>query len=116
MALIELEEMEFFANHGCFEEERLTGNQFLVHLSFETYTIKAEKSDKIDDTINYQEVYEIVKQEMNIPSSLLEHLAARITDKVCAQFTDIEKIQVKVSKVNPPLGGKLKCVSVTITR
>jgi 7,8-dihydroneopterin aldolase/epimerase/oxygenase len=114
MALIELENMEFHAFHGCFKEERVVGNRFVVNFSFEVNTEKAEKSDNIADTVNYQTVYSIVKEEVAIPSHLLEHLGKRILDRICAQFPEVEKAQVKISKMNPAMGGKMKSVSVTI--
>ena len=114
MAIIELEKMEFHAFHGCFKEERIVGNSFLVQFSFETDTSKAENSDSIFDTINYQTIYQLIKDEMSEPSHLLEHVAKRIIDKVCNHFPAIEKAQVKVSKMNPPLGGKLHSVSITL--
>lgn len=114
MALIELEEMEFYAYHGCFKEEQIAGNKFLLNFSFETNTTQAEISDNINDTINYQMVYNLVKEEMERPSKLLEHLARRIILKICNQFQTITKVKVKVSKINPPMGGKMKCVSLTL--
>ncbi len=114
MALIELEEMEFRAHHGCFKEERIVGNSFIVNFSFETETHEAEKSDNLNDTINYQTVYNLIKEEMAKPSHLLEHVAHRILDKICGQFSTIKKATIKVSKTNPAMGGKIKCVSVTL--
>jgi dihydroneopterin aldolase len=114
MAKIELEAMEFHAFHGCFKEERIVGNAFLVKFSFETNSSKAEVSDNIGDTVNYQTVYSLIKDEMNIQSHLLEHLCRRILNTVCKHFSSIIYAEVKVSKMNPPLGGKLKCVSVTL--
>jgi dihydroneopterin aldolase len=115
MAFIELENMEFHSFHGCFKEERIVGNRFLVQFSFEVETKKSEESDNIIDTVNYQSVYRIVKDEMAQPSHLLEHVARRILDSVCTQFPEIEHAKVKVSKMNPPMGGKMQCVSVSLT-
>jgi len=114
MALIELEEMEFHAFHGCFKEERIVGNSFIVNISFEAKTDIAELSDNINDTINYQIIYSIIKEEMAIPSHLLEHVCKRILDRIKKQFSEIETARVKVSKMNPPLGGKMRSVSVSL--
>ena len=116
MALVQLEEMEFIAHHGCFKEERIVGNLFLVTFSYETNTDNAEKSDNLNDTVNYQTIYNLVKEEMSVPSHLLEHVAKRILDKICNEFPEINKAEVKVSKMNPALGGKIKCVSVTLEK
>ena len=114
MAYIELEGMEFHAFHGCFKEERIVGNKFIVYFSFTAVSENAETSDDINDTINYQNVYQIIKAEMMIPSHLLEHVARRILDKVKLNFPKIQKAEVKVSKLNPSMGGKIRNVSVTI--
>jgi dihydroneopterin aldolase len=116
MALVELEEMEFRAHHGCFKEERIVGNSFTVNFSFDTDTTKAEKTDNLDDTINYQAVYSLIKEDMSKPSHLLENVARRILDKICNQFPQIKKAVIKISKMNPAMGGKIKCVSVTVAK
>ena len=114
MALIELNDMRFYAHHGCFEEERTIGTHFRVDLVFNTDTTCAEMSDNIADTVSYLDVYQVVKREMATPSHLLEHVARRVGEAVLAQFADIMDIKVKVYKLNPPLGGQLESVSVQV--
>lgn len=115
MSLIILENMEFFAYHGCFSEEQIIGNRFFVNLSIETDTKEAENTDDLINTVNYQKVYNLVSAEMSVTSKLLEHVAARILNRVKLNFPQIKKITVKISKFNPPLGGKIEKVSVQIT-
>ncbi len=114
MAKIFIENMEFYAYHGCFEEEQVIGNSFLVNIKFETDTKAAEYSDHLEDTVNYQSVYQVIAKEMQQKSKLLEHLARRIIDAVKKAFPQILWVEVKVSKMNPPLGGKMSCVSVEL--
>lgn len=116
MGTIELEGMEFFAKHGHFEAERISGNKFTVDLTIKTNLTKAAHSDKLKDTINYQEVYDIVKKEMEITSFLLENVSQRIIDKLYEHFKSIEKISIKVSKINPQMGGQINKVSVCLTK
>lgn len=116
MALIEIENMEFHANHGHFAEEQVIGNTFLVDLKIEYNSEKAQKSDNLKDTVNYQKAYEIVKREMGIKSHLLEHVGEKILDSLINELPGIESVQVKVSKVNPPMGGKIQKVSVTLRK
>jgi dihydroneopterin aldolase len=116
MGKIELEGMHFYAYHGHFDVERVTGNKFLVNLSIVTNLEKAAKSDDLNDTINYQKVYDIVKKEMQQKSHLLENVAKRIIDVLYSEFTEIDKIKVKISKLNPPMGGKIEKASVTLSR
>ena len=112
MAIISIEKMEFYAYHGCFEEERKIGTWFSVDMSMEVDTSKAEMSDNLDDTVNYQAVYQVVKREMMVSSKLLEHVARRILTAVQKEFPALSYAWIKIKKMNPPLGGKMESVSV----
>lgn len=114
MSVISIEGMEFYAYHGCFSEEQLIGTWFIVDLFLETNTQEAERSDELHHTINYLEVYQLVKMEMEINSKLLEHVGRRIITSVQQKFPSVKHVRVKVRKMNPPLGGKMDFVSLTI--
>ena len=114
MSIISIEGMEFFAYHGCFAEEQIIGTKFNVDLFLTVDTSKAESTDNLHDTVNYQEVFQLVKAEMQITSKLLEHVAKRILDVVINEFPEIENATIKLKKLNPPLGGKMDFVSVTL--
>ena len=108
--------MEFYAFHGHYREEQIVGNHFLVDVAIDTDTGKAGMSDELQDTLNYQKVYLIVKKEMETTSRLLEHIATRILDALYNEMKGINKATVKVSKMNPVMGGKIGRVSVEITK
>jgi dihydroneopterin aldolase len=76
----------------------------------------AAQTDHIKDALNYQIAYNIVKNEIAQPSHLLEHVAARILDSFFRELELLESATIKVSKLNPPMGGKMDRVSVTLTR
>jgi len=114
MALIQIEGMEFYAFHGHFEVEKLAGNRFLVNLTIEADCSKAAQSDRLEDTLDYQKAYLIVKEEMAIPSDLLAHVAQRIISRMKHEFPEAVKVKVKISKMNPPMGGQIEKVSVTL--
>lgn len=116
MGLILIENMEFYSFHGHFKEERIVGNKFIVDLTIETDMNIPEKSDNLKDAVNYQRVYEIVKLQMEKKSHLLEHIAGRILDAIYDEVEGIKKLTVKVSKMNPPMGGKIGSVSVVMER
>lgn len=116
MGLIRIEQMEFYSFHGCFEEERIVGNRFIVDLEMETDMSRACETDQIADALNYQTAYDLIKEAMKTNSYLLEHIACRILDSLFSKFPELEKASVKVSKMNPPMGGKIKSVSVEISR
>ena len=112
---IMLKDMVFFARHGCFAEERTIGNKFIVNLSLTADVEAASESDSLQDAVNYQAVYQYVKQEMEIPSNLLEHVAARILKSVKAAFPEILEMTVTIDKLNPPIGGQVYASSVTMS-
>ncbi len=116
MGKIILEDMEFYSYHGCFEEEQVIGNKFIVNLEFDFDTGNGELSDRIDRTVNYQEVYNIVDTQMQQKSRLLEHVARRILNAVVDKFSEITFCRIKLSKTNPPLGGKVRAVSVVLEK
>ena len=114
MAIIEIEGMEFYAFHGHFEVEKVAGNRFLVNLKIEADLSKAGHSDCLEDTLDYQKAYLAVKEEMAISSDLLEHVCQRIIIRIRSEFPDAQKVSVKVSKMNPPMGGQIEKVSLTM--
>lgn len=112
MTTISVEGMEFFAYHGCFREEQIIGTKFKVDLYLAVDTVKAQTSDDLFDTVNYQAVYLVVKDEMKRRSKLLEHVARRILNRIKKEFPAVEAATIKVKKMNPPLGGQMAFVSV----
>jgi dihydroneopterin aldolase len=114
MATIAIENMEFHAFHGCFEEEQIIGNSFIVDIYMETNTEEAELSDELDKTVNYADVYELIKNEMAVKSKLLEHVGRRIINVIEQTYPQIDAIELKIAKMNPPIGGKVESVSLTL--
>ncbi len=114
MSVISIEGMEFFAYHGCFKEEQVIGTKFNIDLFLTVDTAKAEESDNLHDTVNYQEVFQLVKGEMQITSKLLEHVGRRILDRIASDYPQVVKASLKIRKLNPPLGGKMDFVSLTL--
>ena len=114
MGIIEIEGMEFYAYHGYYDVEQKVGTRFLVDIHIETDCSKAAASDNLDNALDYQNVYLTVKKEMAVVSNLLEHVAGRILDRLKSQFPEIGKASVKISKMNPPFGGPVEKVSVTM--
>jgi dihydroneopterin aldolase len=114
MGRIALTGMEFHAFHGCFKEEQIIGTNFIVDLLIETDTSAPELTDELKDTLDYSKVYKIVKGEMEITAKLLEHVARRILNSLIKSFPQITFAGITLSKMNPPLGGKVERVSVTL--
>lgn len=117
MSTLHIENMEFYAYHGHFREEQIVGNRFLVDLWIETDMSKPAVTDNLRDAVNYQEAYNLISNAMKKKSNLLEHIAKRILDALFDNMDGrIERIRVKISKMNPPVGGKMDSVNVVVGR
>jgi len=114
MATISITGMEFHAFHGCFKEEQVIGNTFIVDAYLDTNTEEAEIMDDLHKTVNYAAVYSLVKKEMESTSRLIEHVARRSLNSITGSFPQITSAVIKVSKLNPPVGGKVDQVSITL--
>ena len=115
IGIIELDSMSFWSHHGCLESERKKGNHFLVDFKGEIDLREAAQSDDLKDTVNYGEIYRIVKDEMSQPSDLLEHVAGRIIKAIAAEFPEFTNFSIRVSKRNPPVEGHVQWSRVTLT-
>ena len=78
MGKVALEGMEFYARHGYYEEERIIGNKYSVDIVLDLDFTSAALDDKLEGTVDYEKVYEIVQEVMSIDAKLLEHLAGKM--------------------------------------
>jgi len=107
--------MKFYAYHGVSEQEREVGNHFVVDALLTAPLQKSVFSDKLEDTINYASVYHLVKEEMLIPSRLIEHAAGRIIQTIKHNFPQLLFIEIKVAKLSPPFGGDVQSAAVILS-
>ena len=114
MECIELKKMTFYAYHGVLEQERIAGNTYCVDLKLFLELSKAIASDKLEDTINYAEIYALIKEEMKIPSNLIEHVAGRIFQKIKQCYPQVLRIKIRLAKMNPPVDGDIQEAAVII--
>ncbi|MBZ0328561.1 MAG: dihydroneopterin aldolase [Altibacter sp.] len=114
MSTIRLKNIKIFAFHGCLVEEEKIGSDYLVNLSVKADLSKAATSDRLTDTVDYVHLQKIVKNEMAIRSKLLEHVGQRIIAVVFKEIPLVNTVKVTVAKVNPPIGGDVAEVSVTM--
>ena len=115
MGIINVNGIKLYAYHGCLEEEAVIGANYIVDVRIETDFSEAQRTDELSKTVDYVVVYNIVKSEMSIRSKLIEHVAGRIADALIQQLSEIEKAEVTVTKLNPPMNGDVREVSVTIS-
>lgn len=102
---IYLRNVRFHAFHGVLPQEGIVGNDYLVNLVLDYDFSSAMQTDELQGTLNYAEVYQKVREEMAVPSKLLEHVAGRIAHRLFSDFPEIQKLQLSITKVNPPMGA-----------
>lgn len=104
--------MEFYAYHGCFEEEQQIGTRFKIDIHFQLDFSKTAQTDDLQYTLNYLEVYQSLKKIVECPVKTLERLGYQILEALFREYPIIDKATIYVSKMNPPLGGKIENVTV----
>ncbi len=114
-AEIRLEGLDFYAYHGFYEQEQKIGNRFSVDVAVVFEYHETEKED-LSKTLDYEVLYKCVQAEMEIPAKLLETIAAKIIDRIFKLTTTIAKVEVSVSKYNPPIGGRCERAIVTLKK
>ena len=114
MHQIKLSGIQLYAYHGCLGEEALIGSNYTVDVILETNFTDAANTDDLSKTIDYVIVFNIVKVEMAIRSKLLEHVAERIIKRMKSELKGIHKINLTVTKLNPPMNGNVIGVSIVI--
>jgi dihydroneopterin aldolase len=113
--VIELKNIKFYAYHGVLPHEAIIGNEFTVNIRIESDLSTACISDNVDDTINYADVFQLVKTEMDIASQLLENVAYRILRSIKNAFPRILFIEVRLAKLNPPITGDVESAEIVIS-
>ena len=111
---IYLNELRFYAFHGVMPQEQQVGGEFLVDVRVGYPIQTAMETDDVADTLNYAELYQLVKQQMDIPSKLLEHVAGRIVKAIHQQFPLVLSIQLRITKKNPPMGADCNGAGVIV--
>lgn len=111
---IYLEGVRLFAHHGVDPQETVVGANFIVDLRLKTDFTHAAQTDELDGTVSYADIHETVKEEMKIPSKLLEHVCERIGQRLFNEFPSIIEISIRLSKENPPMGGDCKNIGVEV--
>ena len=112
MGLITVEGIRVFAYHGHLPEEAILGGHFIVNVWVEADTTEVEKTDDLNDTVDYVKIIEIVKQQMAIRSNMIEHPAKRIVDAILP-LHKVQKVTVEVEKIQPPIDASFDKISVT---
>ena len=114
MGKVILTGIRIYAFHGCMEEEKRIGSDYIVNLEVEADMKKASETDALVDAVDYVNLNTIVKEEMSVRSKLLEHVGQRIVDRILKQFSEVISVEVSVAKQTPPIGGDVGEVCVCL--
>lgn len=115
--IVALHGAEFFAHHGFYPEEQFVGNCFIVDIEV-TFTPAAGEgldTDQLDDTINYETLYDIANERMAHPQKLIETVATFILNDIKERYAFIESVKVSIKKLNPLAGAKVKYTEIIVS-
>lgn len=116
MGYITLSNIRTYSYHGCMDEEEKIGAEFRTDLKVKTDMMKAAETDDLAYGLDYTRLNEIVMAEMQVRAKLMETVALRIIKKIFNEFKIAEKVEVEVTKLNPPVGGNIEAVSVVLKK
>lgn len=91
-----LDKVEVYAYHGWYKEEQKVGGKYQVSIHAKSTYLG---SDDLNNTLNYEKLYEIIIEEMKIPSNLLEEVLERMVKRV---KPNVSHGTITIAKVNPP--------------
>ena len=112
MGIIKLTNIRTYSYHGCLAEEATIGSDYRVDLEIKTDLRKSAISDQLEDTVDYVFLNQVVKEEMAIRAQLLEQVAHRIILRIFKESPAVARILIRVSKINPPIGGDVEMVTI----
>lgn len=113
MVTIELHNLRLQAYHGVYDGEKKTGSPYEMNVKV-IYEEGTEEFDNLKNTINYVEVFEIVKKWMSIPTPLLEKVAESIIRNIKQQFPFTREIIISIYKLEPPIENFQGKIGVTM--
>ena len=114
-----LKDLCLYAYHGALSQERMVGSAYRLTLEVGTDFSAAMRNDRLAGTVNYAAIYEVIKKEMQTPSQLVEHAAARVCKALFTAFPAIDSLRLTMLKENPPVPGQESAgmgVSISVTR
>ena len=112
MSKIHVNNAWFYSFHGCLHEENVIGAEYIVNVMVETNTDVAEQNDDLNSTVDYVDVYNAIKTEMDKPSKLLESVMDRMIVSIKGISSNITVVDVSIKKLSPPVGGNVDSVEL----
>ena len=104
MITVQLQNLLFNAFHGIQEEEKILGNEYVVNVSIEFHE-RDDVIERINETVNYAVLYNIIKKRMSIPTPLLETIVMETGNEIHREFPELKSIFLSIKKMHPPIEG-----------
>ncbi len=111
---ITLTNLKIHAFHGVGMQETIVGNEFCINAKLKVNLMQPGMTDSVTDTVSYADVFECIKNEMKVPSKLLEHVAYRVVEKLFKTFPTIEEVNLSLDKNMPPMGADIDSAGVVL--
>jgi dihydroneopterin aldolase len=112
---IRLHNAVFYGYHGNHHEERYLGGRFHIDVEMETDVTAASVSDNLEQTVNYEAVYNLIQDIVTKQTfKLIETVAKRIADGILVEFIEVRGVTVRVRKPGAPVKGVIDYVEVEV--
>ena len=115
MVTIHLHNLLMHAHHGVYKEEEKIGTNYEVNVDVK-FDEESGKFERIEDTINYEELYGIVKKKMMAPTPLLEQVCEGIIRKIKHEYAAVREITISIYKLEAPIPNFQGKVGVTMRK
>ncbi|MBV9557130.1 MAG: dihydroneopterin aldolase [Pseudolabrys sp.] len=105
------------AFHGVMPHEAKVGQSFTIDMMLDIDLSAAARSDKVADTVSYDQVVDVAKKAFLAQRlKLIESAAGKIADAVLAAFPKVRSIAVTIHKPHAPIAATFDNVGITLTR
>ena len=111
---VHIHKAKIFAYHGIHAEEGILGGWFEVNLTV-SFRPSSLPVTALKETVDYTELLNLVKKEMNNPEPLLETVAGLIVQGILAQFSIAEEVNISITKMHPPIASYKGSVGISLT-
>lgn len=117
MDIIRIDNLEVYAYHGAYDEEKEKGQYFYVNAELYTNTRKAGMNDDLDVSTNYGTVCDFIHDFMTKHTyDLIETVAEQLAQALLLEFKLVKSVLLEIRKPHAPIEKEFESVSVEIER
>ena len=116
LGIIRIHNAVFYAYHGVLTDEQSLGGKFDVDVDLHCNLTRGAKSDHLQDTVNYERVYDCIRSlVLDKKHLLLESLASSIGKGILKNFSKVNSVTIRVRKPGAPVRGVIDHIEVELT-